>query len=585
VNSIRFRLTFLFLLTVFACIVSTGFFSAGYFKEQYIKNLNEELLDRGMAVEFLLEDIPQAMYQRKILDFASKTGKVHRARITVIGLDGVVIADSESAPEKMENHSNRPEVRAANRDGIGFSRRESSTLKHEFLYVARRAKLRAGPELIIRMAAPAEYVDATVGHMKMIIFLSVAAILVLSVAITLVISYGFTAPIMRLNETAEKIASGDLSARSGLKSKDEFGRLGEAVDRMAEEIQKYLEDIHFKKNEIENILDSIQDGLILIDRDRRILLISDSVPAMFGLDKDDYSGKPLINVVRHRNINDDVRAVLEGGRPCESELELNPISRTTLEARTFPYKNEDGVIAGAVVVLRDVSRIKRLETVRKEFVENASHEMRTPVTLIRGFIETLMSGAADEERDRRRFMELLDKESLRLMNLTEDILALAEAEQSSADKGTGTIDVAAELIECAASYERLATEKGLEIEKNFSPGTTLSTIDAEDFRRIFSNLIDNAVKFTEKGKISISFERTGDRLRITISDTGIGIQPSDMARIFERFYRADKSRSRQMGGTGLGLSIVRHLVEKRKGTVSIESSPGKGASFSVEFPL
>jgi len=266
-------------------------------------------------------------------------------------------------------------------------------------------------------------------------------------------------------------------------------------------------------------------------------------------------------------------------------IEINPISKAAIDTRIHPFRDQSGNVTGVIIVVRDITRIKKLEQVRTEFIENASHELRTPVTIIRGFVETLLGGASEDEKALKRFLELLDKESKRLISLTEDILTLEKAEKKIHEKEEREIDVTKELSDCAGAFASIISDKGLELVCDFTDNPVRVKMNREDFRQVFSNLIDNAIKFTDAGKVSLKVDADPEFATITVSDTGEGMAPRDLDRIFERFYRVDKSRSREKGGTGLGLSIVRHLVEKQGGRISVESKPGAGSSFKTTLPL
>jgi len=584
-TSIKFRLVLFFFITIFVSITATGYYSAVFFKGQYISELKGKLFEHSRTIELILEPLPESEFQNAAVKIAEKLGGNRKIRITIIRNDGTVIADSESDPAKMENHLNRPEIIEAREKGAGSATRMSGTVHHEFLYAARLVKKSDGRTFFIRVAAPSYYINTTMNHIKFTIFLAAVVTLLLSFAFTWTITTRFTRPLERIKETSEKIAAGDLSARSRLHGEDEFGRLGMAVDVMADSIQKNIEDIREKKSEIENILGSMKDGVIVTDNERNILLINAAVFEIFRLDHQDYTGAPLVNVIRHQIINDNIKHVLNDGKSREAEIEIHPISKTTIDARVYPFKSPSGEMTGAIIVVRDITRLKKLETVRTEFIENASHELRTPVSLIRGFVETLLSGAMGIEKDRQRFLELLDKESRRLMNLTEDILDLERAEKRKVEKDIVEIDVVKELSDSVEHFAHSAAEKGLKIETDFPAEPVALKIPKEDFAQIFNNLIDNAVKFTRSGMITVGIEKSAHQIAITVKDTGVGIPSPDKERIFERFYRVDKSRSREMGGTGLGLSIVKHYVEKWGGSVSVESQPGVGTSFRVTFPV
>jgi len=308
-KTIKFKLTFSFLLTVFSCIAATGIFSTIFFKNQYIGNLEEKLIEHGKIIEIALERTPPESYENEIDRIADGMGGDEKIRITLIRDNGVVLADSESNPENMDNHLNRPEIKDAVEYGRGSAWRTSATVGEKFLYVARKIKNNNGGYFFIRVAAPAEYIATTTRHIVITVFAAALVTLILSFIVSLSITSRFTTPVSRLKETSERIASGDLSARSRVSGADEFGQLGSSLDAMAENIQKGVEDISQKRSEVENILGSMLDGLIVLDREKRIVLINDAVCRIFNIEKRDCTGEPLVNVIRHKKINEEVGRV------------------------------------------------------------------------------------------------------------------------------------------------------------------------------------------------------------------------------------------------------------------------------------
>lgn len=580
--SLRLRLTILFLATVFLCIAATGMFSSTFFTRHYLDDLTEKLYEYSIVIESDLRNVADDAYQEEVKSIAkSMEGRV---RITIIGGDGKVLADSESEPDRMENHIGRPEVKTAIREGSGSARRVSDTVKREFLYVARKVQLKEEPSCFIRVAAPTKYIDETTRHMKVTLLTAALITVVCAFFITWIVSSMFTTPVVTLRETARRISSGDMDARSRIGGSGEFAELSESLDEMADNLQTFIEDIQQKKSEVENILSSIRDGIVVVDPDGKIILHNDGVFSVFMLRKEELIGKHLLDVVRYKIILDGITRAVDNGETTELEIVTNPINRTFISAKIFPFMDERGSVTGAILTARDVTEIKRLETVRTEFVENASHELRTPVALIRGFVETLLGGAKDEPDALNRFLTLLEKESMRLTNLTEDILSLERAEKKSGELTPELVDIFKCVVDCTESFVTRANDKGvaLNIEPPVIPMSV--RIPVEDVGLVVRNLVDNAIKFTEQGSVTVRIKTGEGRVILEVEDTGDGIAPEDAKRIFERFYRVDKSRSRNSGGTGLGLSIVKHTVEKWHGTVVLKSVPGKGSIFTVSLP-
>jgi len=581
-KSIRNRLFLLSIGAVSLCIILTGAVSIVLLNIRYVQHLKNNLLDQSVYIAKIIERVPKGGVQGEVTDISRHFGR--RLRITVIGSDGSVMADSESSPGEMTNHLGRPEIREAAQKGTGFARRRSATLGKDYFYVARKCEADNGSAFYVRVASPVEFVNSTIRHIEYIALMALVSVLVMSAVMMRFVADGFAAPVKRIMEVSEKIAGGELSARSGLRGNDELGRLGAAIDRMAGEIQNDIQELEQKRAETEKILAGLRDGLIVIGNDGGILLINEAAHNVFNLEKRDYTRTQFINVIHQKKINDMVAKTLAESIYCESEVELNPIAGNVIDVRVFPLRGGQREKEGAIVVVRDVTKLKRLEQIRTEFIENASHEMRTPVALIRGFVETLLGGAMDVETDRVRFLKLLDKESVRLSNLMEDILALAGAERNREDVTQYGTEIVHAIRSSIDKYLEMAAGRGLVLETDFDDAAAVVNIPEQEFISIFANLVENAVKFTERGGVTISVKADERVVRLSVRDTGIGIRPDDLQKVFERFYRTDKSRSRAMGGTGLGLSIVKHLVEKWGGTVAVNSRVGEGSIFTVEFP-
>ena len=382
-----------------------------------------------------------------------------------------------------------------------------------------------------------------------------------------------------------KIASDETGVSVPAAHDYEMGRLAASVEGLGRIMEERLEKGHLREDEIRNSLNNLGDAVIILDSAKKVLLSNKAARAVFQIQDRDYTGEPFINMVLNKAVNDVVDAAMTDGAPREAGIETDIFTKSAIDLRVFPYNDEYSGERHAVITARDVSRLKKLETVRTEFIENASHELRTPVALIRGFVETLLGAKADPAAQ-ERFLDLLDRESKRLARLTEDILVLEKSEKTAVEQEEiGEIDAAKELAGYARTFAHAAKEKGLSFETDLPGEPVIIRMPAGDFGQIFTNLLDNAIKFTDGGGIVLRMKAEGGGVAVTVEDTGIGIPPNEIQRVFERFYRVDKARSRDTGGTGLGLSIVKHLVEKRGGTIQVTSRPGAGTRFDVNFTI
>lgn len=388
-------------------------------------------------------------------------------------------------------------------------------------------------------------------------------------------------PLSRVAETAEKIAEGDLSKTIRVHEIDEVGKLAQSFNQMAQRLRGTLSLVTEEKNRMQAILDSMADGVIASDGETRVILINPVMEEAFGLNEEGSIGKTVLEVVRDYELDRLFRQALDSGRPVKQELRF-----LTPEARLFrvhltPLR---GAQSGVVALFRDITERRRLEEMRTEFVANASHELRTPLTSIRGFLEALRDGALDEPETARHFLTIIEEETRRLSDLVDDLLKLATIEERRNLFLRQPVELP-ELIQRAVEmFEHRARQKGVRLDVALPPDLPPVTGDANLLSQVFINLLDNAVKFTEKGEITVQARKANGGVTVDVSDTGIGIAPEHLPRIFERFYRADKSRAADLGSTGLGLAIVKHIVEGHGGNLIVHSKPEEGSTFSVFLP-
>jgi len=391
-----------------------------------------------------------------------------------------------------------------------------------------------------------------------------------------------TKPMEEITAVARELSQGKLDRRVAVRSGDELGDLGNAVNRMAADLETRLTEISEDRARLQAVLSSMVEGVLVLDRERKILLMNAAIARMFQLEDSEVLGRPLIEVFRHRQLHQLVQRALESGADQSEEIVMS-----IPEERVFTVQasvSEKGGVA-AVLVFHDVTNLKRLERIRKDFVANVSHELRTPLTSIKGYIEALIDGAKDDPQKCVDFLGIIQKHSDQLNALLADLLQLSTIESGQYQWRRGTIAVS-DLIEKAVHLLRpQAEKKGQAISVVSAEGIGPVVGDADKLTQVLINLIDNALKYTPKdGRITVEVHPREDAVEIAVSDTGIGIPPREIPRIFERFYRVDRARSREMGGTGLGLSIVKHIVEAHGGKVSVESQVGKGSRFVVTLP-
>lgn len=401
-----------------------------------------------------------------------------------------------------------------------------------------------------------------------------------------ILAKGIITPLEGLLPLTKRIAAGDLDQQIPIHTNDEVGVLSRHLNEMVETLRNSFREIADERNKMRAILASMTDSLLAVDQVGRVILINPAAEHMFGKKGSGVKNNYLLEVIRNHEADDLVKQVLAKGMPMEKEVRLFPTTNQLFKLNGSPIISEQGRIAGAVLAIRNITEIRRLEQVRKEFVANVSHELRTPLTSIRGFIETLLEGALEDPELSRRFLTILDSEAQRLQSLIEDLLALSNLENLSYKKDPGRAYIKPVMERIFATVAPLVHEKEIELTTEIADDFSALAVSENYLSQVLLNLIDNAVKYTPKGgKVFVRACKKNNTAFIEVEDTGIGIPADSIPRVFERFYRVDKARSRDMGGTGLGLAIVKHIVESHGGSVSVQSQPGQGSCFCFTLPF
>ena len=505
-------------------------------------------------------------------------------RVSVIRSDGQVLADTQSDPRSMENHLSRPEVQGALAKGHGESVRHSATLNRDLLYYAVRQEVASGSPVVLRFSIPLETTDVALGSFRWSLWLASLAILLVGVIASVLVSRSLADRVDRLREFSRRVAEGDFRPLPGGDSGDELEALCASLNQTAARMDRTIRTLTEERNLSSAILGSMVEGVAVISGDEHLVFANQGFADILELDVPPKSGSALVEIVRQTEMIEAVRRVLAGEPRVEAEIVTGTLRQHFFAATVAAVRAGD--TSGAVVVLHDITELRKLERVRRDFVANVSHEFKTPLTAIQGFSETLLAGAIDDPQNRERFLGIILEHSRRLARLTDDLLKLSQMDADRLQLEIRPVSVA-ELIEsCVETTEHRATEKGVHL--NVAPADHLPNI-AGDRRRlaeILQNLLDNATQYTlPGGQITLTTELRDNDVIFTVTDTGIGIPKSDQSRIFERFYRVDAARSREAGGTGLGLAIAKHLVEVHGGRIWVESEIGQGSQFNFSIPV
>ncbi len=506
------------------------------------------------------------------------------ARVTVIAADGRVLGDSQANAEAMENHANRPEVLEAMAKGEGRSVRRSVTFNRDLLYYAVRQSTTAGSPMVLRFALPPEAVDEVLSAFRHRLWLASFFILFIAGAVSLWFSRSFTDRVERLKDFSRRVAEGDFRPLPWDNSGDALGALGSSLNRTAARLDRTIQTLTEERNLSSAILGSMVEGVAVVNGSERLVFANPGFAEILGLDVPPTSGSALVEVVRQTELVEAVRQVLGGEPRVQSEIVTGTLRQHYFAITVAAVRAGD--TTGAVVVLHDITELRRLERVRRDFVANVSHEFRTPLTAIQGFAETLLAGALDDPQNRTRFLEIILEHSRRLARLTEDLLVLSKMDAERLELEIRRLSVSQLIESCLETAQHRAAEKDLHVSLNMPQDLPDIAGDRRRLAEVLQNLLDNAIQYTlPGGKIVVSAETAEEEIILTVSDTGIGIPKADQSRIFERFYRVDAARSREAGGTGLGLAIAKHLVEVHGGRLWVESEVGRGSQFHFSVPL
>jgi len=514
--------------------------------------------------------------------FCKASGSASGYRITFVLPSGKVAGDSEENPAAMENHNDRPEIRDAFASGTGVRSRFSHTVGKRMMYVAVPVIVEGGRTAgVVRTSLSLAAIDRTLGIMWQRIVIAGLLIALIAVVISMLVSRKISRPLDEIRRSAESIGRGNLAERlqpSGLK---EIDVLAEAMNRMTGQLNERINTVTQQRDEQNALFSCMTESVFAVDTEKRLLKMNKSAMELFRADASTL-GRNVMEVVRNNDLLDVVARALESSEPVEGDILLQSDGRY-LHAHGTVLNGADGARIGALIVLYDVTRIRRLEVVRRDFVANVSHELKTPVTSIKGFVETLLDGAMKDPLGAEKFLKIVLRQADRLSAIIDDLLALSRLEQETETRTIfleqgSLINILREAIEVCSLK---AGEKLVKIILDCSDELT-AKINPALLEQAVINLVDNAVKYSDEGTVvKVSASKKEDRVVIEVNDQGPGIEKIHQSRIFERFYRVDKGRSRQLGGTGLGLSIVKHIALVHKGDVGVESTPGAGSTFSI----
>jgi len=563
-----------------------GFFSPtleGFYVDQLRSDLEAQARLMGALVQEHLTPTGRNRIQQLCREMGEKTA----TRFTVILRSGEVVGDSRENPERMENHLNRPEILVALEGRVGMSTRFSHTLEKNMMYVALPIKGSDAVRGVVRASVAVTAIDRTLRALYGQMAIGGAAAVTLAALLSLFLSRRISRPLEKIIRGARRFALGGLDRPLEVRGSEEIQGLAVALNHMAVQLDDRIRTILQQRNEQDAVLSSMVEGVLAVDTDERIIRLNRAAANLLGVEPEQAHGRSIQEVVRKPDLQRFVARSLGSREPVEGDIAVRGKDEIFLQAHGTVLKDDQGREIGALIVLNDVTRLRRLENMRKDFVANVSHELKTPITAIKGFVETLLDGAMQNPEDAQRFLQIITKQAERLNAIIDDLLALSRIEQE-AEKSQITLEPGrlADVVRASLQACSVAAE---------AKSITLDVVCPEDLRaRINSplleqaiiNLVDNAVKYSApNNRVLIEAVRRGEDVHIRIQDWGCGIAKEHLPRLFERFYRVDKARSRKLGGTGLGLAITKHIVQAHGGTVGVESQPGQGSIFTVTLPV
>jgi two-component system phosphate regulon sensor histidine kinase PhoR len=504
-------------------------------------------------------------------------------RVTVISLDGTVLGDSQAELASLENHLDREEFLAARQGRTGLATRFSASVGRRLIYLALPAVKHRGRHLVVRVSAAEqnlrEELRGIYGHLA----LAGVALLAVVAVLTLLVERRIVGPIAALQRAAGAYAAGELDHYLSVPRPPDLKAVADSLNQMAAALRQRMAEVTAQRNELQAMLAGMVEGIIVLDADLRIREINPSALRLAGRDLREVQGSSLLEVFRNTRLHELARTALGSSTPLEDTITLPGLRERTLQAHASQLPEDGGRI---VLVLNDITRLQALETIRRDFVANVSHELKTPITAVKGALETVLNGALREDPDAaRRFLEVAARHSERLASIIDDLLALSRLEQQEG----GALEKQVSSLEAIARgaiqlCQAKADARGIPLELQAEAGLT-AAVNPQLLEQALTNLIDNAIKYSSPGSpVRINLARSPGGVVLTVRDQGIGIPAKDLPRIFERFYRVDKARSRELGGTGLGLAIVKHIVLAHGGSVRAESAPGAGSTFTIELP-
>ncbi len=575
------------LAIVLTALLVVGFFIFDAIDSFHRKQTISQLRDSARVAGFYLQDQTEALDSVAIDPICDKLGRRSDIRYTVVVPSGAVSGDSHRDPETMENHADRPEIISAFRGETGRSCRYSHTTDQHMMYLAAPVWDNGRISAVVRTSIALSDIDETMSHIQKAITYPFIAVLFFAGAVSLIVTRLITRPVKEIQNASQRLAKGDFDIRLREPYTKELADLADSVNKLAADLDKHTREVSRRKNEHDAMLSSMSEGVLATNLDEVVVYANGAALEMLGIEGEDIQGRNMRELVRSTAFYDIIDKVKTTRKPDAVDFTPPESPEKILRVKSADLKDSDKQIVGVLLVLSDVTEARYHDRVRRDFVSNVSHELKTPLTSINGFVETLLDGAIDEEDQARRFLNIIARQTGNLRVIIDDLLTLSRLEDPNSQRALNlvscsvckTLEAAQELV------QRKSVEKEIEIDVECEPGLEFRMHQGL-IEQAVVNLLDNAIAASSKGdKIKLRACEKGTNLRIEVEDHGCGIAGKYISQIFERFNRIDTGRSRERGGTGLGLSIVKHIAAIHNGTVYVESRVGSGSTFTIEMPM
>ena len=555
--------------------------------EQVAENLAVTMQVTATSLERAVGPAIQNLDYDGVRDTVSDIAELTGLRVTVIDANGLVLADSHENPFSMDNHFRRPEIQSAYMGGEGRAQRYSYTLEEGFRYLARRVTQRDQFVGFVRVAKPASALATEMRQAQVGIITNAAFVAFLVLLVAFYLAARQTAKVEELTGVAQEIALGNFARRIPEGNSLGLKKLAETINQMARSSARRVSDVTADRNRLSTVFTCMVEGVIDVDMDQKILHINEAAARLLLVNENSCIGKPIWQEIRNQEITEALDQAITTQSVIKTQMRLNRESdQLVVDIYAASLSNDEGEPIGAVLVLNDITELENLERVRTDFVANASHELKTPITAIRGLTETLLGDDEIEKETVTSFIERVHAQSLRLSQLVGDLMTISRLESSQAGEEFTRINFADLARQAARAGQVTAEEKGQDLDVELPDTEVMVWGDRQNLSQLLDNLIDNAIKYTPNdGSITVKVSKDDENAILQVTDTGIGISPQFQQRVFERFYRVDKARSQSLGGTGLGLSIAKNIAEKHGGSIDVKSQLGSGSSFTIKLPL